>query len=227
MVTKHDSGILFDMDGTLFQTEKVAVPAFHRTFQRLVDRGLYKGKSPTDDQVCSVFGMTSADIWERLLPGASVEVKEQADGWWLEDELDCLSEGLGALYPGVKETLIELKERGWKLVIASNGLAPYLHGILAKFELDRVFDGVYSAAEEKVAKKSELIRILLQEMGIRRGFMIGDRSSDVEGGKGNELPVIGCRYTGFPTFADEGELRGADHVIDHFSQIKGLVGNPK
>ncbi|SFS85589.1 HAD family hydrolase [Marininema halotolerans] len=225
-MVENQAGIIFDMDGTLLQTEKVAVPAFHRTFRRLVDEGLYEGESPSDEKICSVFGMTSAAIWERLLPGASSQAKEQADQWWLEDELDCLAEGMGELYPGVRETLAELKDRGWVLVIASNGLAPYLQGILAHFDLHEYFLGVYSTAEQQVKDKTALIEGLLRETGIDKGYMVGDRQSDVEGGKGNGLPVIGCRYKGFPSFAKEGELDGADQVIHEFSQLKELISSP-
>ncbi|WP_240345750.1 hypothetical protein [Parageobacillus toebii] len=38
--------IVFDMDGTLFQTETVLVPALHKTFDRLRREGLWQGDTP-------------------------------------------------------------------------------------------------------------------------------------------------------------------------------------
>src|SRR5699024_1377801 len=112
---KNDKGdtIIFDLDGTLFQTETVAVPAFYRMYQRLEDQGMYWGSPPAKSRIESVFGMIAPDIWEQLLPGASEEVKQAADEGWLQEELSCLSEGLGALYPGVSRGLRELKRREW------------------------------------------------------------------------------------------------------------------
>ncbi|MFC4075454.1 HAD hydrolase-like protein [Salinithrix halophila] len=220
-------GIIFDMDGTLFQTEKVAVPAFHRTFQRLNEEGLYTGERPDDSQVQSVFGMTQADIWENLLPGSSDSVKEQADRWWLEDELDCLKEEMGALYPGVEETLRELDGRGWRLFVASNGLGPYIRGVIRTFSLEDLIEEGYSAGEHAIGEKDRLVGKLMKEQGIDSGYMVGDRSSDVRAGKANGLTVIGCRYAGFPQFGEGDELTGADGVIDAFPQLLEIVGSPR
>ncbi|PTX58138.1 phosphoglycolate phosphatase-like HAD superfamily hydrolase [Melghirimyces profundicolus] len=221
-----DEGIIFDLDGTLFQTEKVAVPAFHRTFRRLRDRGLYQGTIPSDERIQSVFGMTQADIWERLLPGAAEEVKREADAMWLRDELDCLQEGMGGLYPGVTKGLRELKERGWRLFVASNGLGPYVRGVLDTFGLTFLMEGIYSAGEKNIRQKERLVALLKEEQGVSSGYMVGDRSSDVRAGKANGLVVIGCRYAHFPQFSNEDELEGADAVIRSFDQLLPLLKNP-
>ncbi|WP_240512054.1 HAD family hydrolase [Paludifilum halophilum] len=223
MTFNGDKDLIFDMDGTLFQTETVAVPAFRRTFQRLRVSGRVQGERPTDERVCSVFGKTPPEIWDRLLPGSSEEVKEQADQWWLQDELDCLSEGMGALYPGVEEGLRDLRDRGWRLFIASNGLGPYVRGILVTFGLTSLFSGIYAAGEHQIGEKKRLVGKLIQEHQVTSGWMIGDRSSDVQAGKANGLPVIGCRYADFPSFGEEDELEGADQVIDSFQEILEIV----
>lgn len=226
MSTNEGKAIIFDLDGTLFQTEQVAVPAFHRTYERLEGQGLYRGPRPSDDQVTSVFGMTPSDIWARLLPEASEQVKETADTWWLQDELDCLAEGMGELYPGVAESLEVLGGHGWRLFVASNGLGPYVRGVLRVFGISSLFEGIYSAGEQKIFQKERLVAKLMAEHKVSSGWMVGDRSSDVRAGKANGLQVLGCRYADFPQFSDENELEGADEVIGSFNELLPLVGVP-
>ncbi|MFD1428262.1 phosphoglycolate phosphatase-like HAD superfamily hydrolase [Kroppenstedtia sanguinis] len=219
MSKNQGKAFIFDLDGTLFQTEQVAIPAFHRTYQQLQEQGLYQGDRPADEQVTSVFGMTSEGIWERLLPGASDEVKKRADDKWLENELDCLAEGMGALYPGVPQSLEALHGQGFRLFVASNGQGPYVRGVLQAFGIRSWFTGIYSAGEKKIFDKRQLVALLMKEHQVTSGWMVGDRSSDVQAGKANGLTVIGCRYAGFPQFGDEKELEDADQVIHSFSEL--------
>ncbi|BCU80353.1 MTA/SAH nucleosidase [Polycladomyces abyssicola] len=215
--------MIFDLDGTLFQTEKVAVPAFRRTFERLRRSGRYEGSLPTDEEIQSVFGLTHVEIWNRLLPGADEQTKQTADRWMLEEELHCLQQGMGALYPGVGETLHRLAREGWPLFIASNGILPYVKGVLTAFELLPLFSGIYTAGEYQTREKKDLVRILMNEHGVTGGYMVGDRSSDVEAGLANGLTVIGCRYAGFPNFSGESELDGAHVVIDSFPSLLNVI----
>ena len=214
-----DHAFIFDMDGTLFQTETLAVPAFHRTFERLVEQGLYTGSQPTEQQIQSSFGMTSNELWRHLLPDANKEVRKQADHWMLEEELHLLQQGKGALYPGVKSVLHQLSDAGWPLFIASNGMGPYVKGIIEIHGLRLLFKGVYTAGDYQTAAKEDLVKILMTEHQITGGYMVGDRSSDVRAGKMNGLTVIGCKYADFPQFSQEMELEGADFIIESFPDL--------
>jgi len=224
-VNCRDKVAVFDMDGTLFQSEKLALPAFRRAFHRLKAEGLYRKDPPADEEIHSVFGMTQREIWSRLLPEADEKTRKIADRWTLEEELAGLRRGEGRLYPGVAETLHRLKEEGWRLFIASNGLRQYLEGVLKTFRLAHLFSGVYGAGDHGTGTKVELVRILMKEHGVSGGFMVGDRESDVRAGKANGLEVIGCRYPGYTRFGKEEELKGADVVVDRFPDILSVLLN--
>ncbi|TCS94240.1 HAD family hydrolase [Hazenella coriacea] len=211
--------IIFDLDGTLFQTEKVAVPAFQQTFNSLQQHQLYDGSIPSETKIQSVFGMTHQEIWENLLPDADEKTREIADQWMLQEELKLFKEGKSECYPGVKETLQQLKKQGWTLMIASNGVGPYVRGALESQGILHWFREVYTAGDYETKSKTDLVRICIEKHGIQVGYMVGDRSSDVEAGKENRLPVIGCRYSGFPQFGESDELADADFVITTFSEI--------
>lgn len=216
-------GIIFDLDGTLFQTEKVAVPAFQETFRILQKNGWHEGNVPSEREIQSVFGMTHEEIWARLLPGSDEETKEKADRIMLEKELEMFEQDKGMLYPDVEKTLHELKQDGWALFIASNGAGPYVRGALDSKGLTSLFQGIYAAGDYETNTKVDLVKICKEKHGISGGFMVGDRSSDVEAGKANQLTVIGCRYVGFPHFGEEEELAEADYTIRRFAELLTLV----
>jgi phosphoglycolate phosphatase len=215
--------VIFDLDGTLFQTEKVGVPAFHETFSFLRERGLCSGDPPSDERIASVFGMTHEEIWEALLPGADEQTRKLADRIMLEKEVEMLRQGRGMLYPGVRETLHKLHEAGFTLFIASNGVSPYVCAALESKDLTPLFSGIYTAGDHETRTKADLVRILKEMHGVGRGYMVGDRKSDVQAGRANDLVVIGCRYAGFPQFGAEDELDGSDWVIGNFAEILDIV----
>lgn len=211
--------IIFDLDGTIFQTDKLAIPAFESTFRQLADEGYVLDNEPTHDDLLAVIGLTLDDIWENLIPSQSEELYNKASKYLLENELNGLKDGYGALYPNVVETLLELKNLGYRLFIASNGLKDYVDNVLSNFRINHLFEAVYSAGEYKTETKIELVNKLISDLDIKKAIMVGDRSSDVEAGKANGLFIIGCNFG----FSSDGELRGADEIITNFEQLINLV----
>lgn len=206
---------IFDMDGTLLKTEEVAVPAFKQTFQQLKEEGSYQGPIPSDDELTGVFGMTLEEIWNKLLPQQSDEVKKKADRLMLEKELEILKEGNIHLYPSVKETLEKLRDQKVPLFIASNGLDEYIKGVCEVFQITDWFVDLYSAGRFQTESKDDLVAKLLSDFGIQHAVMVGDRKSDVQAGKANHLFTIGCSFG----FSEDGELDQADVIVKEFSAI--------
>lgn len=211
--------IVFDMDGTLFQTESLLVPAYHKMFDELREEGLYAGETPPVELILESLGMLLAQIWKNVMPDAGEAAHRRADELLLRLEIEGLEEGGTLLYPGVIDTLKALKERGVRLFVASNGLEDYIHSIVVVHELKELFEGLYSAGGQGTATKVELLRLLLDNHGIEHAWMVGDRSSDVEAGKENGQTVIGCSYAGFGRGE---ELEGSDVIISRFEDILEL-----
>lgn len=211
--------VIFDMDGTLLKTEEVAVPAFKGTFEQLKKDGDFSGNIPTDEELMGVFGLTLEDIWNKLLPGQSDQVKKKADKLMLQKELDILKEGNTHLYPHVKEVLSKIKSKGISLFIASNGLEEYIKGVCDYFEITDWFVDLYSAGRFQIDSKDDLVAKLLQDYAVEKAIMVGDRKSDIQAGKENGLLTIGCTYG----FAAEGELSGADYHVDYFQDVFPII----
>ena len=175
------------------------------------------------DALLSSLGMLLADIWKRVLPDEPEAVRERMNDVFLEVQLEMLSRGVGKLYPGTAETLRLLKDAGFRLFVASNGLERYVKGVAHYMGIAPLFEGLYSAGEYRTASKADLVRLLLDRHGVASAWMVGDRSSDVQAGHANGLKVVGCDYASFGVSAEE-ELRGADVVIRSFPELAALAG---
>ncbi|CAM2970631.1 HAD-IA family hydrolase [Paenibacillus sediminis] len=221
---KKPEAMLFDMDGTLFQTETLLLPAYHKMFDRLRTEGIYTGETPPESLVLSTLGMILDDIWKTVLPDLDAEGRNRANEIMLELEVEGLQSGNTKLYPQVKETLQALKSQGVKLFVASNGVEHYVKGVAHAHDIYSLFDGVYSAGEYKTRTKVDLVHRLLTDHNIQSAWMVGDRSSDVEAGKKNGQTVIGCEYAGF---GNHSELQGSDTIIHSFDQLLKLYEEAK
>lgn len=211
--------MIFDMDGTLFKTETLLLPVYHRVFDTLREEGLYSGETPPEELILGCLGMLLEDIWKKVIPDQSEEVHLRANDLLLEYELIGLQEYVTELYPNVQSTLEELSKRGVRLFVASNGLEHYVKEVAKRHHIFPLFEGLYSAGEHKTASKVDLVKLLLDNHNVSSAWMVGDRSSDVEAGIKNGQAVIGCAYAGFGQGA---ELQGADVLITNFNELLEL-----
>lgn len=214
--------VIFDMDGTLFETDTLLINVHQRVFQTLREEGLYVGETPPVEQLLACLGMVLEDLWRKLIPDAGEEARARADVLLLQYELEGLEAGEGRLYAGVKETLEALKAGGSKLFVASNGLEDYVKEIARFKDIAPLFDGLYSAGEYGTASKVDLVARLLQDHGLTPSkdiWMVGDRSSDVEAGSKNGLTTVGCAYA---VYGKQVELSGADIRISSFPELLSI-----
>lgn len=212
--------MLFDLDGTLFRTETLLEEVHHRVFATLREEGLYIAPEPPVERLLGSLGMLLEHIWQQVMPDGSQAAQDRANVLLLQYELEELENGRGDLYEGVPEVLRELKGRGVRLFVASNGLEAYVKDVPRLRGIGELFEGFYSAGEYGTRSKVELVRLLLEQSGAKSAWMVGDRHSDVEAGKSNGLFTVGCDYAGFRR---EGELDGADVRIGRFSELLELV----
>ena len=212
--------MIFDLDGTLFRTETLLLPAYHRTFRRLREEGLYAGETPPEARFLGALGKLLPQIWREVIPDSAESVRERADELLLMFQQEGLRQGQGELYPGVRETLERLRAQGVRLFVASNGLEGYVKEVVRHKGIAPLFEAVYSAGEYGTASKVDLVRLLIRTHRPAAAWMVGDRASDVEAGAANGLAVIGCDYAGFGA---AGELAGADRVIRRFAELADLL----
>ncbi len=103
-----------------------------------------------------------------------------------------------AMYPGIEDLLIKLRDAGFVSVLATSKPEPFARIILQRYGIDKYFLYIAgSTIEETRTKKDEVIAYALESCNITdksQVVMIGDRMHDVIGAKKNGLDCIGVLY---------------------------------
>lgn len=129
------------------------------------------------------------------------------------------------IYEGVRELLVELKQTGKKIVLATSKPEKYAIEILRYFELDKYFDFVAGALmDETRTKKAEVIAYALENCktkDLSQIIMIGDREYDILGAKQMGVDSIGVLYG----YGNQEELvnAGATYIVENVKEIYDLV----
>ncbi|GLX66768.1 HAD family hydrolase [Paenibacillus glycanilyticus] len=210
--------LIFDMDGTLFQTDKILEISLEDAFNDLRSRNEWDKPTPIDTYR-KIMGVPLPKVWEALLPDHSLEMRERTDAYFLERLIHNIRSGKGALYPNVREVFSYLKERNCSIYIASNGLTDYLEAIVNYYDLDQWVTETFSIQQIESLNKSDLVKSIMKKYGITNGAVVGDRLSDINAAKDNGLIAVGCNFD----FAQEDELSQADLVIDDLIELRTLV----
>ncbi|MGN0292325.1 MAG: HAD-IA family hydrolase, partial [Lachnospiraceae bacterium] len=125
------------------------------------------------------------------------------------------------LYPGVKEALASLQDRGYALVLASSKpedacrIILEHHGILSYFT-----EVVGATLDSRISSKKEVLEEVLRRMDIQNPkecILIGDTIYDVEGAKDIGMDCIGVSY-GFGR-VEELERAGAYCICKDLEEV--------
>ncbi|SFD33705.1 Phosphoglycolate phosphatase, HAD superfamily [Bacillus sp. 491mf] len=214
--------LIFDMDGTLFQTEKILELSLDDTFNHLRSLRLWDTVTPIDTYR-EIMGVPLPKVWEALLPNHSSEVRAQTDAYFLERLIENIRSGKGALYPNVEEVFSYLKENNYSIYIASNGLTEYLQAIVSYYNLNNWVTETFSIQQIQTLDKGDLVKTIIEKYDIKKAAVVGDRLSDINAAKDNALIAIGCNFD----FAQEEELAQADFVINDLMELKTLLPKMK
>ena len=129
------------------------------------------------------------------------------------------------VYPGIREMLENLKNKGYKLVLASSKPEIYVKQILDHFDLSRYFHFIGgSDLDETRVEKNKVIEYCLENINrpsVEKCLMIGDRMHDVEGAKAHKMDSVGVLYG----FGSKSELveAGADHLASSPDELFEII----
>ena len=103
------------------------------------------------------------------------------------------------VYPGVENTLAELKRRGYRLAVASAKPTFYVTQIMDHFNLSRYFE-VIAGTDLNGPKvtKSQVIEEVLERMSLSdhrdQVIMVGDREHDILGARRCGIQCVAVSY---------------------------------
>jgi len=210
--------IIFDLDGTLLDSKNEIVEAFNFA--------LSKNKLETADQklIISWIGNTLGDIFKGVTGLNDSSIIKSLEKDYREYYL---TKGVkeATLFPGARETLKILKEKGKKFGIASN--KPDFLGIeiLKNAGIFNLFDAIAMNNVEDsqgIGKKEKSIKKVLTEFGTVNAIMVGDSPIDIKSAKNLGLLTVAAAY-GCST-ADLLLAEQPDVLIQDISELKFVIG---
>ncbi len=219
------SAVIFDLDGTLVDSRVAVVGAVAAGIEETARRH-GRGSIPIDPaKIRSALGLPATEYFRTILDERLRDLSEEVKTAATAHEVAALERGEGRLFPSVLPTLDALRGRGHALAVVSNAQAPYFHAALDALDLRRRLD--HAQCHEELPPKTPapfkraLVERALRRLGIEgaHAWMVGDRREDVEAGRTWHCRTVGVRFG----FGAEEEFADADHVIDRFDQLLGVV----
>ena len=212
------SSIIWDIDGTVVDTRESISRAYAHV---CTEMGL---KEDDYTRIFSFVGRRSTLIFDEVhhLTGDAFEqAMALYSGFFQHTGI-----GLAKLYPGIRELLRELRERGATMTVASARGNAQLHMLFEAVGLTDAFDFVRGTDNNrKAADKPQLVRECIDFMQVPATacVMIGDRIYDIQGGQKCGTRSIGVTY-GFGT-RQELVACAPDRIVDDVPSLRdALVG---
>ena len=211
-MANNRAGVVFDIDGTLLDTNYLHVLAWWQAFR---DTGHQIGMWRLHRSI----GIASEELVKRLLGSAD------------DDVVQAHSERYAALldqvtaFPRAAELLAACTELGLTVVLATSGTRDDLEWMLPAIGApDGVVAGVTTSADVEAGKPHpDLLDVALRDHGLDRGrtVAVGDTVWDVESARSAHLPCVALLSGGIGV----GELGGAEAVYDDPAALLDRLGS--
>jgi pyrophosphatase PpaX len=183
----HFRAVLFDWDGTLYDSIDASFKIYEELFKKYANLNL----------TCDYFRKTFIVDYHKYyaMHGIPESKWEEVDNHWLKRFHEM--EGKIHLFPGVKEMLKELLERKMKLGIVSNGTGGRIKKEMRKNGIYEYFDAIVTDDEIKDFKPNPIgVQEALKDIGVdaKHAVYVGDMTEDIEAGKNAGTRTAAVRW---------------------------------
>ena len=182
---------VFDIDGTLLDSNYHHALAWSRAFDGVLDRHVPVAA------IHRAIGMGG----DRLVAAVAGEDVEEQHGDLIRDrwehEFDQVVDET-RLFDGASELLVAVGEAGLDVVLASSSIPKHAERPLQLLRADQHADAWTTSEDAEESKPApELLDRALDKVGDGRAVMIGDAVWDVEAANQRDLPTIGLLTGGY------------------------------
>jgi len=203
-------GIIFDMDGTLWDSsEGVAI-----SWTEIVNKEYDKERVITAEDIQGVMGRTMDKIADALFAELSKEERMSLLRKCCDYENEYLKEHGGILFSQLEETFKALREN-YDLFIVSNCQAGYIEAFLDHYGFWHYFKDIECYGNNDLPK-SENIKKVVERNQLEKAVYVGDIQGDYDATMAAGLPFIHAAY-GFGTIAQE------TAKVDSFAELIKVV----
>lgn len=210
--------ILFDLDGTLFNTKQGIVKCvqYALSYYGIEEENIDSLEKFIGPPLHKSFQMFYGFSEEKGVEAAA----KYRERYREEGVFEC------SPYEGLEEMLKTLKDAGKRLGIATSKPEIFANQILEKFGVAQYFEYVTgSLLDNTRSKKTEVIIEALNRFNatdeLDKVIMVGDREHDIIGAKETKLQSVGVKYG----FAEGDELMeaGADYIVEEVEELTNLL----
>ncbi|ARI76551.1 pyrophosphatase PpaX [Halobacillus mangrovi] len=206
--------ILFDLDGTLIDTNELIIASFTHTISQYSDRE-YKR-----EEILDFIGPPLRESLQKINPDHVEEMVETYRKHNIEHHHDYVK-----AYEGVVETIHKLKDQGFRLGIVTTKMRNTVHMGLELTKLDGLFETIITLDDVSNAKPHpEPIVKALEALDAKasKALMVGDNTHDIEAGQNAGTRTAGVAWTvkGREVLDD---LK-PDYMLTHMSELLEITG---
>ncbi|MDL0437060.1 MULTISPECIES: pyrophosphatase PpaX [unclassified Niallia] len=179
--------LLFDLDGTLIDTNELIISSFLHTLDFY-----YPGKYIRKD-VIPFMGPTLMETFGSIDAKRAEEMAAKYRAYNLENH-----DRIVTIFEGVYDTIKILKENGYKIAIVTTKLSDVVDMGLKLTKLDEFFDVIVALDHVTKAKPDpEPVLMALEKLGSspEEAIMVGDNSHDILAGKNAGTKTAGVAWT--------------------------------
>ena len=203
-------GIIFDVDGTFWDSTYVVEAAWKQAF---ADEG-YGQYEITADRLKGLFGLPMYDILKDLMPDADDEVIEKLSPIVFEYEDEYLRNTPPQPYEGLAE-MIKILAKKVPLFVVSNCQAGYIELFCEKTGLGVYFKDHLCPGDTNMLK-ADNIKKIVEDYGLKMPVYVGDTIMDQRACIAAGVPFVFAKY-GF------GVAENPEYSIDEPMDLVKLV----
>ena len=164
--------VIFDFDGTIIDTNEVIFASWDATFNH------YLGHTLPRAEIYSTFGETLEYTISQRIPHADPD--EVLNYYKVFQAAHC--EGMVTLFDGIREMLLDLRRRGYKMAIATSRLTGSFREYMDMFDLWPFFDAYVckeDAQHHKPNPQQCLVALAKLDATPEEAVMLGDTRFDI------------------------------------------------
>lgn len=200
--------IIFDMDGTLWNSTKEVADAFNKV---LKEKHPEVTDEVTAERLQGLFGLLLDVIAVKLFQSVSEEQAVSVMKECCDYECEYLAQHGAVLYEGLGETLEKLSQK-FQLFIVSNCQEGYIQCFFQAYPKLRQYFTDFEYPGRTGRMKADNIRMLIKRNNLVSPVYVGDTQGDADSAREAGIPFIFARY-GF------GNVKKYDDVIDSFTDL--------